>query len=76
MGGKTGRDSLMEIKEKPHKKTQAMIERIAGFLRPFITGDTLLNTILSYQKTDRKSYRVRFFKAPLFKAMLYQSATF
>jgi hypothetical protein len=32
MGGKTGRDSLMEIKEKPHNKTQAIMERRAYFL--------------------------------------------
>jgi hypothetical protein len=37
MGGKTGRDSLIEIKEKPHNKTQAIMEKTANFLRPFIT---------------------------------------
>jgi hypothetical protein len=44
MGGKTGRDSLIEIKEKPHKKTQIMTDRIAEFRRLFITGGTSLNT--------------------------------
>jgi len=32
MGGKTGRDSLIEIKEKPHNKTQAIMEKSAYFL--------------------------------------------
>jgi hypothetical protein len=44
MGGKTGRASLMEIKEKPHKKTQIIMERRAALRHPFITGGTLLST--------------------------------
>ena len=48
IGGKTGRDSLIEIKEKPHTKTQAIMERSADFLRSImfrsqISGFNIVN---------------------------------